>query len=309
VEEVLTDLAARVLADAVATNREVLHADTAPPEAVIAAGAGLGLFGGRRLVIVRGLGEAPARVVERLATAIEAARARPRGWPEEGNTVVLVAGGADRRAPALRLVPEAERVEVRAPAGRAVVGWLRERARAAGRELAPAAAQLLVDLVGDDLARLAGELDKAILHAAEDRRISEQAVRGLAGETRVRQYWELTQALEDARRGDALRVLENLLAAGEEPLTILAWVSGYVRTLWRVAGGLAEGAAARQIAGLLRPRRPDFAVERLMARAAAVGLHGVTAGVRRCFEVERAIKTGTGDARPLLTVLVTELAG
>ena len=31
-EEVLTDLAARVLADVVATNREVLHADTAPPE-------------------------------------------------------------------------------------------------------------------------------------------------------------------------------------------------------------------------------------------------------------------------------------
>jgi hypothetical protein len=46
-----------------------------------------------------------------------------------------------------------------------------------------------------------------------------------------------------------------------------------------------------------------------MARAAAVGLHGITGGVRRCFEVERAIKTGTGDAGPLLTALVAELAG
>ncbi|HSE94366.1 MAG TPA: DNA polymerase III subunit delta, partial [Methylomirabilota bacterium] len=241
--------------------------------------------------------------------AVEAARARPESWPGEGTTVVLVAGGADRRAPALRFLSEAAGVEVRAPAGRAVVGWLQERAREAGRELAPAAAHLLVDLVGEDLTRLAGELDKVILHAAEDQIISDHAVRSLAGETRVRQFWELTQALEEARQAEALRVLECLLAAGEEPLTILAWVSGHLRTLWRVAGGQAEGGAVRHIGGLLRPRRPDFAVERLMARAVAKGQSGITAGVRRCFEVERAIKTGAGSPRPLLTALVAELAG
>jgi DNA polymerase-3 subunit delta len=287
----------------------VLHADTAPPEAVVAAGAGAPLFAGPRLVVVRGLAAAPARVVDRLAAAIDAARARPEGWPGAGSTVVLEAGGVDRRAPALRLLPDADRVEVRAPAGRAVAGWLQERARGAGHELAPAAAQLLVDLVGEDLSRLASELDKVILHAAEERGISDQLVRSLAGETRVRQLWELTQALEEARRAEALRVLEGLLTAGEEPLTILAWVSGYVRTLWRVAGGQADAGGVRQIAGLLRPRRPDFVVERLMARAAALGRAGITAAGRRCFEVERAIKTGAGSPRPLLTALVADLAG
>ena len=44
-----------------------------------------------------------------------------------------------------------------------------------------------------------------------------------------------------------------------------------------------------------------------MARAEAVGLQGTVAGVKRCFEVERALKTSTGSAPALLTALVADL--
>ena len=37
-------------------NREVFHADQLAPEALVAAGASLSLFAGRRLVLVRGVG-------------------------------------------------------------------------------------------------------------------------------------------------------------------------------------------------------------------------------------------------------------
>ena len=289
-------------------NREVFHADQLSPEALVAAGASLSLFAGRRLVLVRGVGDLGAKVADRLRDALAEARREPGGWPAEGTTILLAAAGVDRRAACLRILPESDLVEVRGPAGRQVVGWVRERARAAGVDLAPDAAQVLVDLVGEDLSRLAAEIEKASLYAAGDRRVSQEVVRALAGETRTRQYWELTQALEEARRTDAIRVASQLLASGDEPLILLAWITGYLRDLWRVLPGAVAG-DLREAARSLQRRRPDFAVERLTARARAVGIRGLSRAARQCFEVDQALKTGGGNPRALLTCLVAELAG
>ena len=164
-----------------------------------------------------------------------------------------MAAGADRRAAGLRVLPEGDQVEVRA-AGRTRRGGLAPRARAGGGlDLAPEAAQALVDLVGEDLGRLAAEIEKAALYAGGDRRVSEEIVRALAGETRTRQYWELTQALEEARRADALRLASQLLASGDEPLILLAWVVGYLRDLWRVLPPRPPGRRARGREGPAAP--------------------------------------------------------
>jgi DNA polymerase-3 subunit delta len=310
VDDLVERLTRALLPDAEAAgwNREVFHADQLTPEALVAAGASLPLFGGGRLILVRGVGDLPAKVADRLREALAEARRVPPGWPAEGTAVLLVAAGADRRAPGLRILPEGEHVEVRPPVGRAVVGWLRDRARGAGLDLRPEAAQALVDLAGEDLARLAAELEKASLYAGTDRRVSEEVVRALAGETRTRQYWELTQALEEGRRAEALGLLARLLAAGDEPLVLLAWIVGHVRDLWRVLPAAAAGADVREAARALTRRRPDWAVERLTARARALGVRGIARAVRHCFEVEQALKSGAASPRALLTCLVAELA-
>jgi DNA polymerase III subunit delta len=307
VDDVVERLTGILLPDEQATgwNREVHHADTLTPESLVAAGASLSLFGGRRLILVRSVAALTAKTADRLRDALAEARALPAGWPAEGTTVVLVASGTDAKAACLRILPDANRVDVRGPTGRAVVGWVRERARTAGVDVPPEAAQALVELIGEDLTRLAAEIEKAALYAAGDRRVSEEVVRALAGETRTRQYWELTQALEEARRADALRLAAQLFASGDEPLVLLAWVVGYVRDLWRVL----PASDVREAGRLLPRRRPDFAVERLAARARAVGIHGLTRAAARCFEVEQAIKTGARNPRALLTSLVADLAG
>jgi DNA polymerase-3 subunit delta len=311
VDDVVERLTRALLPDdeAAGWNREVLYADQLTPDALIAAGASLSLLAGRRLVLVRGVADLAAKAADRLRDALAEARRGPAGWPADGTTVLLVAAAADRRSAGLRVLPDVDQVEVRAPAGRAVVGWVRERARGAGLDIAPDAAQALVDLVGEDLGRLAAELEKASLYAAGERRVSEETVRALAGETRARQYWELTQALEEARRPDALRLVSQLLASGDEPLVLLAWVVGYLRDLWRVLPAATADADPREAARALTRRRPDWAVERLVARARAVGIRGLSRAAERCFEVDQALKTGTGSSRALLTCLVAELAG
>jgi len=308
VDEAVERLQAAVFPDPVAAawNREVLHADTLSPEALVSAGLALPLFGDRRLVLVRGLGEAPAKAVDRLRAAIEAARAQRGGWPVEGTTVLLLAPGADRKSPVLRLLPAAEQLEERPPTGRAVPGWLRARARALGLDLTPTAAEALLALVGEDLSRLAGELEKASVYVGADGRVTEEVVRGLTGENRAHQYWELTQALEDGDRSKALRVLGELLAAGEEPPALLYQIVGHFRDVWRVKSALAERKAPADIAALRRGR-PAFVVERMVTRAKTVAGDDLERALHACFEVERRMKSGGGDPPALLIALVAEL--
>jgi len=306
---VLQQLQAAVFPDATAAawSREVLHADTLTAEALVTAGLALPLLGGRRLVIVRGLGAAPAKTIDRLRAAIETARSQRGGWPAESTTVALLGSGADRKSPALRLVPEAEQVEARPPTGRAVPAWLRARAKGLGLDLTPAAAETLLGLVGEDLSRLAGELEKAAVFAGPDGRVTDEVVRALVGESRVRRFWELTQALEEADRVKALRVLEQLLAAGEEPTVLLYQIVGHVRDLWRAKAGVAERKDARDLLALFRGR-PPFVVERLLARATALSPEALDEAVRGCFDVELRLKSSGGDASALLTTLVVGLA-
>jgi DNA polymerase-3 subunit delta len=305
---VVAAVTAAVLPDAAATawNREVLHADTVAPDALVSAGLALPLFGERRLVLVRGLGGVPAKTLDRLRDALDGARAHPGGWPAPGVTVLLLAAGvADRKHPALRLAPEAEQVPVRSPTGRAVGGWLQDRARAAGLQFAPGAAEALVGLVGEDLGRLAGEIEKAAVFAGPDGRIGDEVVRALVGESRVRRYWELTQALEEGKGDRALGVLQQLLDAGEEPTVLLSLIAGHFRDLAKARAGLAEGKDARAMAADFRGR-PSFVVERLVARAEKVPAATVENGLRACFDVELGLKSSGGDAAALLTTLLLE---
>lgn len=307
------ELAERVAAAALAGSdpvlaRELVFADESPPEALVAAARDLPLGGSGRLVVVRGLHALGARALDRWRQTLATARSGQPPWPPEGTTVLLVAPGVTRRASVLRLVPDADQVEVRPPVGRALLAWLRERAARANATLEPAAADALLALVGEDVARLAGEVDKAAVMVGPGGRITEDLVRTLTGAGRGHQLWELADALERGDRGTALRVLDALLGAREDPLAVLAHVVGYVRDLWRARSARAQGLDARRLAARLPRRRPDWAVERLLARAAAPG-SDPSAALLRCFEVELRLKSGGGDPRALLTALVAELAG
>src|SRR5262249_60534800 len=79
-------------------------------------------------------------------------------------------------------------VELPQLAGRALASWLRARAASEGYELSDEAAQLLITLVGDDPAALAGEVAKAAVGGgAENRRVGVAEVRGGVGGHRSRE--------------------------------------------------------------------------------------------------------------------------
>ena len=195
-------------------------------------------------------------------------------------------------------------VEPVARRGRALEEWLRQRAQLDGLTVSEGAARLLVQWVGDDPALLFNEVRKAALAGGPDNRgVGEAEVRAVVGEHRVSGIFDLTRALERRDLALALRTLDGLLAT-EEPMLLIAMLTREVRTAWSVQLWRRAGQSTDQIARILR--RPPAAVEALLASLGAESPAALARKLRRCWEVERALKS-SGEPRAELALLVSEL--
>jgi DNA polymerase III subunit delta len=252
-----------------AMSRDVLEAREAGAEGIVRAAQTFPWGAGRRVVIARGVEALGTRQAEPLVEYLRAPNPTtalllgvPQALAASHWLLKAVAAGSSTAAPTAAVV------ELPRLSGRALLGWLQARATGDGFELAPEAAQLLVTLVGEDPAALAGEIEKAALAGGpENRRVGLEDVRAVVGEHRSRDVFELTRAVELRDAGTALSLLDRLLSAGEEPLRVLAILAG-------------------------QSRRPPS--------AAAAGRW------QRCWEVERRLKSG-GAPRPELCLLVADL--
>jgi len=204
----------------------------------------------------------------------------------------------------LEAIPAACVVALPARTGRQLAEWLRQRAAEEGITLGAEAAHTLVQWVGDDSARLLGEVRKAALvNAGTARTVGPREIGAVVGEQRMSDVFELTRAVERRDTGQALRLLDRLLVT-EEPIRLLALLTRGVRSAWTVRDMHARGQSVDQIARVLR--LPIPVVEKLVAQAVGHSEAAVVARLRRCWEVERSLKSG-GAAHAEMAMLVTEL--
>jgi DNA polymerase III subunit delta len=278
--------------------REVLDARAAGADGIVQSALILPWLGDRRLVVARGVEGLPAKSGESLAAYVKA--------PNPSTVLVLLAETLLEPSHwLLRAVPAAAVVAAPTLTGRALAGWLRGHAQASGYALDEEAAGLLVELSGDDLTQLVGEVEKAALAGGpENRRVTAAEVRAVVGEHRLRHVFDLTRALIARDTAAALTLLEALLNSGEEPLAVLGMLSREARAIWQAAWALGAGRAPEEIARSLR--RPPAAATALLERAKTLSPGTAARQLARCWEVERRLKLG-GAARPELSLLVADL--
>jgi DNA polymerase-3 subunit delta len=193
--------------------------------------------------------------------------------PEPHTTLVFVAGNIDKRGRMYKLlarqatVVECGTLEDAADAER----WVRTRVAAAGAEIDPAAARRLAERAGTDVKRLRGEVDRLLLYAMGQARISVEDVREVAGPAELQDDWAMTNAIEAGQGGEALRQLALMLDAGAPPEKVLGQLGWLVRTKFPAQGGEVKPA------------------------------------VDALFRTDLALKRSAGDPRVLLERLVVEL--
>ena len=240
------------------------------------------LFGGSQVLVVRRADalrdEAEVRVLEALPTL------------GPGGTLVLVARVADQRR---RLAAACIRGGAAYGFGRVddrgAAGWVVRLARERGVDIAPAATQELLDRSGIDLAVLAGEIDKLALHAGQGARIEPTHVRSIVAAVRQHAVEDLTAHLARRNAAGAARALRLLLAEGEPPVRLVAFLGANFRRALHVAELSEAGVSQAEIAARLR--MPPWLVTRIAGQ-------GRAADLERSLHVLRRLDVELKSTRP-----------
>jgi DNA polymerase-3 subunit delta len=117
-------------------------------------------------------------------------------------------------------------VECKGPHERALVPWLVQVARSRCQaQLDDDAAGLLVELVGAEAGLLVSEIEKLAVYVGNRGKIHRDDVARMVGAGRIETIWKTLDAATTGRGDLALDHLDGLLAAGEQPVPLLAAMS------------------------------------------------------------------------------------
>lgn len=123
-------------------------------------------------------------------------------------------------------------IDCNAPRGARLTRWLSTWAKQTHRvQLPPAAAEMLVEMIGPELGLLDQELAKLALTVGGDEKITPELVSRSVGGWRAKTTWVM---LDAAMAGDvrgAIMQLDRLLASGESPVGLLGQISASLRRL------------------------------------------------------------------------------
>jgi len=251
----------------------------------------------RRLVVVReGEGRGP-KLDAKWAEVIE-------GWLGEDPTaaaavLVVVTAKVDKRTKWVKAFREpAVLVDCEAPTqSREIARFLKEEAERQGVVLEAEAAGLLGERVGPQLLLLRQEIEKAALLAGPGAPIERGHVELSVASVAEEPIWDLTDAIGQGRRADALDQLARMMNQGAAAPAVLGALASHFRRLVRVGAG-------ERVAG------PPFVVRKLEQQARRYAGRRLVVCLRAIHRADVDLK-GASVLRPAdaLEQLVLDLAG
>jgi DNA polymerase III subunit delta len=137
------------------------------------------------------------------------------------------------------------------PKGVALESWINRRAKSINVKIAPDATALLANFIGNHLRLLANELDKLATYVGPGGTITAQEVHQLSAHVQEARVFDLTDALAQRNRKQALNILHDLLSDGEPPLKLLSTITSQVRSLMLVKELAQKGMRSPQISSTL----------------------------------------------------------
>ena len=169
--------------------------------------------------------------------------------PESTVLIVLVDEELPASNPLLKAAEEHGKViQCTLPKGAALETWISKRAAGLGVKITPEAAATLANFIGNQLRMLAHELDKLATYVGPGAAITVEDVRQLSAQVHeARIIFDLTDALAQRNRKQALDLLHDLLADGEPPLRLISTITSQVRSLLLVKELAGDGLRISQI--------------------------------------------------------------
>jgi len=254
------------------------------------------MFGGSKVVVVRDADEFVSKYREMLEEAL--------GHPPDSGTLVLRLSSLPKTTRISKIIGKVGEVIECAPP-RDLMRWAIDRAKTQHKlTLAPDAARILVDMIGDDLGRLDQELAKLAVCSTSGK-VSADDVQCNVAFQREREMWDLTNALAVGDTDEAMRRWRQLLQLDPSAeLRAVTWLAMWLEDVGRVLAGDRNSPEAKKMFWKYK----GDAYGQFVKNANALGREGYARAVDLLAEIDRQSKTGVGDAAENVERFILTLA-
>ena len=253
------------------------------PEAVVRACNSYSLFGEGPCVVVRNLdawnAAQKAVIVDYLQN------------PASATDLVLLGRKLGAREKLLAAVKRSGEVHnFEQPTGRALVGWVVEHAKGLDLDLPEDVARGIIERCSGDKMRLVSETEKLALYVGEGRAIK-QDVEALCPPDVQSNIFAFVDALAAGDRGEAIKLLEDLVGTGEPPLRVTYMVRRQFRLVGRARTLFERGASQGEVAKELKV--PPFVARKLEEQASRLNDEDLERALELVLDLERGLKGGS----------------
>jgi DNA polymerase-3 subunit delta len=193
-------------------------------------------------------------------------------------------------------------VQCTLPKGAALENWIVKRAQSIGVKITPEAVALLANFIGSQLRMLANELDKLAMYVGERGTIGADDVRLLSAQVQEARIFDLTDALAQRNRKQALDLLHDLLADGEPPLRLISTITSQVRSLLLAKELAADGLRAQQIASATG--MAPFVAEKALRQIGKFQMAQLEGAYRQLLATDAALKRSRMTPEMALDLLI-----
>jgi len=259
-----------------------------------------GLLAGHKLIVVN---DADQLVKDDARPLFE----RYAAAPAEGATLLLRAGSfiEGKLGDAVRAVGAVLSCEP--PTDQEAYAWLSsEGVSRHAVTLDRAAANLLLERVGPDLARLDSEMAKLAAAAGDNKAITPELVREFVGVSRDEEIWAIQSRLLSGKPSDRLRELRHVLDISRTPPQLVLYaLTDLARKIHGACRAVKSGGNEFQVAKTLRLWGESK--DAILGAARTTEPMRALAVFRACVEADRRSKSGLGNAERAAEIAVLRL--
>lgn len=166
-------------------------------------------------------------------------------------------------------------------------------------------AELLVELVGADLGRLAQEVEKLAVYVGAGGSVSSADLEAVCSVIAEETVWELTSGIAQRDPDLALRALHRLLSDGEAPHYLFAMISMQLRKVLQAVQMLQRDVDEREVARVVRLRWNEMGAVKSVARSGAIPAPVLV--LERLARANREMNQSRAGTEKVIEALVVEL--
>src|SRR5690348_5398726 len=223
--------------------------------------------------------------------------------PATTTLIVLMDEEMAASSPLLKAAQEHGKViQCTLPKGAALESWIVKRAQGLGVKITPDAVSLLANFIGNQLRMLANEIDKLATYVGERAIIDVADVRLLSASAQEARIFDLTDALAQRNRKQALDLLHDLLADGEPPLKLISTITSQVRSLLLVKELANDGLRVQQIVSATG--MAPFVAEKALRQVGKFQTAQLEGAYRQLLATDAALKRSRMTPEMALDLLV-----